>query len=162
MLESLNLTKMITVAVNLLILYAALRKFLFKPITTFMEKRSNAIRDSIDHAEKAKADALELKQQYEDQLAAARKEAAQIIEEARGKAAREYERIIGAAKKEAEGILIRAREEITRERADMLREARNQIASLALAAASKVMEANMNNESNRALVDRFIEEEGAA
>jgi F-type H+-transporting ATPase subunit b len=44
----------------------------------------------------------------------------------------------------------------------MLKEIRNQIAGLALAAASKVLEANMNTESNKAIVDKFIDEEGAA
>ena len=44
----------------------------------------------------------------------------------------------------------------------MLKDIRGQVAGLALAAASKVIEANMDNEANRALVDRFIDEAGAA
>jgi F-type H+-transporting ATPase subunit b len=44
----------------------------------------------------------------------------------------------------------------------MLKEIKNQVASLALAAATKVIEANMDTVSNRALVDKFIDEEGVA
>jgi F-type H+-transporting ATPase subunit b len=44
----------------------------------------------------------------------------------------------------------------------MLKELRSQVAGLALAAASRVIEANMNTESNKNLVDKFIDEAGAA
>jgi F-type H+-transporting ATPase subunit b len=162
MLESLNLSQMITVVINLVILYLFMRKFLFKPVTAYMENRSNGIRESMDAADKAQADALELKQQYEEQLKAARTEAARLMDEAREKAGREYEKLSAEAKKDAEDILAKAREAIGRERAEMLREVKNQVAGLALAAASKVIGANMDTEKNRVLVDKFIEEEGVA
>ena len=162
MLESLNAYKFIFAALNLLILYIVLRKILFKPVTKFMEDRTNSIKEAIDNAEKNKADALELKQKYEDQLKAAREEADSILSDARARASREYDAIIASAKKDAEAVLDRAREEIDRERNQMLRDIRGQVAGLALAAASKVIEANMDNERNRALVDKFIDEAGAA
>ena len=158
----LNQYKFILVALNLIIFYVVLRKILFKPVTEFMEKRTNSIRDSIDNAEKAKAEAEELKRKYEEQLRNARSEGEKIIEEARAKATKEYDRLVAEAKTETSGILDRAREEIERERTQMLKDIRGQVAGLALAAASKVIEANMDNESNKALVDRFIDEAGAA
>jgi F-type H+-transporting ATPase subunit b len=56
----------------------------------------------------------------------------------------------------------KGREEIEREREQMLKDIKGQVAGLALAAASKVIDANMDNERNRALVDKFIDEEGVA
>jgi F-type H+-transporting ATPase subunit b len=162
MLESLNAFKVILVALNLIILYTVLRKLLFKPVTQFMENRTNAIRDSIENAEKTKSEAEELKRRYEEQLRSARAEGARLIDEARARADREHDRLVAEARAEAEGILDSAREEIERERMQMLKEIRGQVAGLALAAASKIVEANMDTESNRTLVDRFIDEAGAA
>ena len=162
MLESINITQMITVALNLIILYLFLRRFLFKPVTAFMEKRSNLIKDGMDTAEKARTDALELKSRYEEQLKAGRQEAARLIEEARGKAATVYEQLTAEAKKDAEDIRAKARAGIERERAEMLEAVRGQVAGLALAAASKVIQANMDTESNRTLVDQFLNGEGVA
>jgi ATP synthase, F0 subunit b len=162
MLESLNAFKVLLVALNLIILYVALRKILFKPVTQFMDNRTKAIKDSIDNAEKAKSEAALFKKQYEDQLNTARGQGEAIIEEARKKAELEYEKIIAAAKQDSENIIDKAREEIELEREQMLKEIRSQVAGLALAAASKVIEANLDTETNRALVDRFIDEAGAA
>lgn len=157
-----HLPTFIFVAVNLLILYIALKKILFKPVTEFMEKREKSIRDAIDDADKNKAAAKELKSKYELQLQDANTQADSVLKEARDRGGREYEAIISQAREEAQGILEKAREEIERERAQMLRDVRSQVASLALAAASKVLESNVDTESNRALVDKFIDEAGAA
>lgn len=152
----------IWVAVNLLVLYFILRKVLFKPVTEFMAKRTQGIKDSIDHAEKSKAEAAQLKLKYEEQLRSARDEADRILNEARGRGNREYEALVAAARQEAEKVLVSAREEIELERTQMLKEIKGQVAGLALAAASKVIEANMDSDSNRILVDKFIDEAGAA
>ena len=162
MLESLDTFKFLIVFINLIILYLILRKILFKPVTQFMENRTNSIRDSIANAEKAKLEAEELKQSYKEQLRNARAEGEKLIDEARSRAGAEHDRLVAEARTEAESLLDRAREEIERERVQMLKEIRGQVAGLALAAASKVVEANMDTESNRALVDRFIDEAGAA
>lgn len=162
MFDSLNAYKVLMVALNLIILYAVLRKLLFKRVTEFMENRTKSIKDSIESAEKARAEAGELKLQYENQLNTARDKGEKIIEEARIKAEKESDRIIAAARQQSESILAKAMEEVEQERLQMLKEIRSQVAGLALAAASKVIEANMDTEANRALVDRFIDEAGAA
>ncbi|HHV99160.1 MAG TPA: F0F1 ATP synthase subunit B [Clostridiaceae bacterium] len=149
-------------AVNLIILYVVLRLLLFKPVTAMMEKRTNTIKSNLEEAEKAKADAAQLKQDYELQLKNAASEAERIISEARAKAEAEYEAIIKAAKEKADKIIEKSRMEIEHERQQMVKEIKNQVASLAIAAASKVLEANMDTERNREIVDRFIDKEGVA
>jgi len=161
-LESLNYYKFILAALNLIILYVVLRKVLFKPVTEFMEKRTRSIQESLDHAAAENADALALKQSYEEQLKTAESRGEMIVHEAVQKASREYDQIIENARKEAEAILEAARVRAEREKEQTLRDIRSQVAGLALAAASKVLEANMDTERNRALVDRFIDEAGAA
>ena len=162
MLEKLQAIKFVFVAINLLILYFVLNKILFKPVTAFMENRAKTISDAIANADTSKAEAEELKKKYGEQLEYAKDEADKILDAARIRGAKEYDEMLVAAKKDAEGVLVRAREEIEREKMQMIKEVRGQIAGLALAAASKVIEANMDTETNRVLVDKFIDEAGAA
>jgi F-type H+-transporting ATPase subunit b len=162
MLESLNVYRIVIVAINFLILYLVLRKLLFKPVTAFMDKRTNSIKDSIDNAEKVKLEAYELKQKYEDQLRGAKEEVERILNEATIRANREHDSIVDAAELKAASIIENANKEIERNRKNVLKDIKNQVSSLALAAATKVIEVNMDTETNRALVDKFIDEEGAA
>jgi F-type H+-transporting ATPase subunit b len=162
MFESLNAFKFLFVALNLLVLYFVLKKILFKPVTEFMENRAKTISEAIANADKSKADAENLKQKYQDQLKSAKEEADKILDAARSRGTREYDEIIASSKKDANAIIDKAREEIEREKMQMIKEVRGQIAGLALLAASKVIEANMDTEANRVLVDKFIDEAGAA
>ncbi|MCX7842461.1 MAG: F0F1 ATP synthase subunit B [Clostridia bacterium] len=162
MLKSITAVKSIWVALNLLILYFTLKKFLFKPVTEFMDNRARGIKESIENAEKNRAEAQKLKESFEEQIKNAKLEADKIIEAARAKAEKEYDSIVSSAKQQAEALLVKAREEIDRERQLAMREMKAQVAGLALAAASKVLEANMENIDNRLLVEKFIDEAGAA
>lgn len=150
------------VIVNLIILYFILRKLLFKPVTEFMENRSFSIKSDLESAAQSKAEAEQLKQKRMQKLLSAGDESEQILIKARQRAQKEYEDIINAAYKEAENIIAKAEKSIAEEREEMLKEIRKEIIDLALIAASKVIETNMDTEMNRALVDKFIEEEGAA
>jgi len=84
------------------------------------------------------------------------------LSNARSRAQEEYDAIISAAREEAEAIMMKAREELELERQQMISSVKNEVATLALAAASKVIQANMDTETNRALVNKFIDEAGAA
>ena len=159
---SLHIPTFIFSIINLGILYFALKKFLFKPITEFMENRTKKIEDSIQTAKQKNAEADNIKKDYEIKLLTAREQADSIVKEAKGRAIREYESLIIQAKVESQGLIDRAIADIELERQQMIKEIRNEVASLALAAASKVIEANMDSEKNRALVEKFINEEGAA
>ncbi|NLX92182.1 MAG: F0F1 ATP synthase subunit B [Firmicutes bacterium] len=150
------------VIVNLFILYLILKKILFKPVTEFMENRSNSIKADLENASKSKAEAERLKQMRMQKLLSAEDESEQILNAARQRAQKEYEDIINAAHREAEEIIANAEKSIAAEREEMLRKLRNEIINLALSAASKIIEVNMDTKMNRALVDKFIKEEGAA
>lgn len=154
--------KSVMVAINLLILYMIYKRFVFKPVTEFMENRTRSIRESIEEAERNKLEAAGLKKTYEDHISEIEEEAQRVLGEARADAYKEVNSIIEAAKLEAESIKAAARKEMEQERVQMLKEIRSEVAELALAAASKVIEANMDTPVNRVIVDRFINEAGAA
>lgn len=152
----------ILVAINLVVLYFFMRKLLFKPVTNFMENRKNAIEQALNAAEEAKAKEAEIRKNYEEQIKNLKAESDKLLEEARIKAERQYEEIVANAKKEALAIVQKGHEDVERERAEMLKQIRQQIAVLAISAASKVVQANMDTDANKVMVDKFIDEAGAA
>lgn len=147
---------------NLIILYVVLKKILFKPVTEFMENRTKSIQDSLDYAELQKKESLKMKEMYEKQLKEARTEGRKIVEECTVKAAKIYENLVDEAKAESQSIMDNARAEIENEREQMLKGVRNQVVSIALSAATKVMQENMDSKSNQAMVEKFLDEAGVA
>ncbi|MDP4153593.1 MAG: F0F1 ATP synthase subunit B [Bacillota bacterium] len=162
MLESLNAYNFILVALNLIILYVVLRKILFKPVTSFMEKRTQSIRDSIEEAQKQEAEANDLKLKYENQLSDAKLVGEKIIADATEKSNRISDEIIAKANQEASFIMQKAREEIEHEREQMLKEVYNQVVDLTIGAASKVIESDVDSAKNLKIIKKFLGEEGAA
>ena len=162
MLESLNGFKFLMAFINLIVLYVVLRKVLFQPVMNFMNNRTKSIEDSIADAEKQKSEAIEMKASYEEQLKTAKVESKRIIDAAVTKAETQQANILAEAQLQAEELLTKTRKEIELEREQMLKDVRNELAGLAFAAASKILEANMDTESNRQIVDKFLDEAGAA
>ncbi|MDR1059965.1 MAG: F0F1 ATP synthase subunit B [Clostridiales bacterium] len=146
------------VAVNLLILYIFLRKFLFGRVGDFIDRRAAAIKADIDSGKAMMAEGEAYRRQQQDMLGAARAESAALLDEARGSAQRERDAIVSDAQRQASAILERARAEAAREQERAYGEIKAQAAALAILAASKVIEANMDTAQNKILVERFVNE----
>lgn len=144
---------------NILILFILLRIFLFKPINKMLDDRTQSIQKDIDDAERAKKEAEELRQQYEDSISSAKDEAVQIVKNAHDYAETERAAIIRKSHEEADAIVSAAGETIENERKRVIQQAHTQIADLAIEAASKVVGANLDDEKNRRLVDEFLASE---
>ena len=114
-------------------------KFVWPPITAALDERAQKIRDGLSAADKAKADLASANKLAEEELSAARTDAAQrladaerlaqsMIEEAKSRANEEGAKIIAAARAEAEQEAARAREAL-----------REQVASLAVRGAEQIL-----------------------
>lgn len=146
---------------NILILFILLRIFLFKPINKMLDNRTQAVQKDIDDAERARREAEELRQQYENSISNAKEEAVQIIKNAHESAETERAAIIRKSHEEADEIVSAASETIENERKRVIQQAHIQIADLAIEAASKVVGANLDDDKNRKLVDEFLAGEEA-
>ncbi len=147
---------------NLLILFFLLRKFLFKPVIMVMDKRQNMINEDIQSAQQAKEQAEELKRQYEEQIADIKTEADKITDSAVERAEIRSRRIIDDARNESQKIIAQAHEATERERAEILGSAKEEIADLAVMAAARIMEKNIDEQSNLVYARQLLEEVGAA
>lgn len=157
-----NIPDFVWTMINLAVLYFILRKILFKPVTEFMENRANTIRQQLEESEESNQKALQLKESYEQMIGSIYMEAEKIKKEAAKEAHDMYDEIIKQAKADAELLKAKAKEEIELERIEMMKNMRNEIVSLALEAASKVVEANMDTEANRKLVDEVVNKKSIA
>lgn len=145
---------------NILVLFLLLKHFLFKPITKLMESRTAEIENNLKEAEEKKQAADELGARYEKRLEEAQAQAAEIVREARERGEKEYGGILDSAAQDARREAERARAQLELEREQMLRGARDSVAELALAAAAKVSEKELDQEADRRLVDAFLAETG--
>ena len=98
--------------VNLLFLYFVFKKFLFDRVMDVINKRDEMIKQQFASAQKDKDDAAALKEQYHEKLDSAKKEADQIIIDARARAEEEQERTLERTRDEAEHMLEKARTDI--------------------------------------------------
>lgn len=144
--------------INILILYLLLRMFLFKPINKIMDERAKKIQDDLDNAKKSKEEAEQMRADYNETLATASDKARQIVEEAVGQAESECSEIMARAEKENLQLYQSTQKSIENERKRSVQEAQSQIADLAIAAASKIIAKNVDDSSNRQIVDEFLAE----
>ncbi len=131
--------------------------YVFLPATKrVMNDRAATIRADLDAAEAARAQAVSSAAEAEDQLAGARAEAAEIIDAARREADAERERLVGRAEREVTAMKELAATEVEQERAEALAAMQPQVAQLAVGAASKVMNRQINAADVAPIVNRFL------
>ena len=138
------------------LLLAILARSAWPMIMKQVEAREARIRQHLDEAAKANAEAQRLLAEYQAQLAKAGSEAQHLIAEGRHAGERVREEMIAKGRAEQEELLERARREIGLERDRALAELRREAVELSIAAASKVLEKNLDTEADRKLVQDYL------
>ena len=147
--------------VNLIVFFIILKKLLFQPVMGMIEKREQMISGQIEDAEQKNTQAGLLKERYEAELKNANQEAARIVKTAKERGKEEYEKILRDAGAEASKIIADASNTIETEREKAVQGIQNEIAQVAIAAASKVIQENVDQASNEKILDDFLREAGA-
>ncbi|MGP1557024.1 F0F1 ATP synthase subunit B [Peptostreptococcus stomatis] len=147
---------------NVLILFLILRKILFKKIIDVMDARDADIKNNIEAGEKAKEEGMKFKSEYETRIQDARDEGQMIVDFARKRAEEKSDTIISEAKKEAEYIKQKANNEIAKEKEQAFNNIKSEISEIAVLAASKVIEKDIDKAKHEDLIENFIKEVGEA
>ncbi len=147
--------------VNIIVLFAFFRVFLFRPVTNIMDKRKQLIIDDLENAKETKEEAEKIKADYELELQKADEEAANIIRKANEKAAILYEKQMNIAKEDANKLIQNANKQIELERKKSMESAQSEIADIAILAAAKILGEQMDEKSNKRMVNDFVKEAGA-
>ena|SRR2546422_5682089 len=146
--------------VNFLVLLYLLRRYLWIPIGTVLADRAEKIREGLAAAEAARRERERMRQEAEALLDRARQEAQALAERVTKTAEEAAAEIAARAKSEAERIVERARAEAELAQRQALAELRAQVADLAVLAASRILEKEIDAQSHRRLVERTLEEAG--
>ncbi|HTS19192.1 MAG TPA: F0F1 ATP synthase subunit B [Verrucomicrobiae bacterium] len=146
--------------VAFVVLLVLLAKFAFKPIAEALDRRGETIKKSIEEAEKQRADAKKLMDDYQKQLAEARNEAGKIIEEARQLGEKVRKEVVDKSNAEASAAVQRAQEEIQRQKEKGIQEMKDTVAALSVQIASRVIEKELDETSHRQIVDNLIKDLG--
>ncbi len=146
--------------INILVLFLFLKKFLFGKINAILEERAQMVQADLDRAKQEAETAEKMRMEYEASMADAKEEARQLLMQAQKNANAQSAAITQQAQEEASRIVESARKELAIERERSVASAQNEIVSLALEAAGKVLGKEMDDDANRAIVDAFLAEEG--
>ena len=141
------------------LLLIVLKKYAWKPILTAVDQRNKSINDSLQQAEKARAEMTELTTNNEKILAQAKADRDVILKEAREM----KNKIISQAKEqanlEAEKLVNTAKEQITNEKQKALTELKNHVADLSIEMAEKVLRSELSDsEKQKEFVNRALKE----
>jgi F-type H+-transporting ATPase subunit b len=144
-----------TLAIFVVLMFI-LSKFAFGPITKAVEARERALEDAITSAQRDREEAARVLAEHRAALDASRAEAQKIIVDARTAAERVRAELIEQAHAEQATMLTRARQDIEAEKSKAITALRREAVDLAIAGAGRVIEKNLDQASNRQLVESFL------
>jgi F-type H+-transporting ATPase subunit b len=153
-----DLPKLAFQVVNFLLLLYLLNRFLFKRVLNLLDERSARIGKGLEEADAAARDRELARAEREAAVDEARREAQAMIARATKIAEDSRLEIVATARTEAEKVTARARDEITAEKEKAIAELRSQVADLALQAAGRLVQSEMNTATQRRLVEGFLTE----
>jgi F-type H+-transporting ATPase subunit b len=135
---------------------AVLAKFGWKPLLAMIEEREKGVREAVEGAQRANAEAQALLARHQELLRNTGREREEILKKAVQEAEKLREELVVKAQAESDGLVARARAEIEQETRRALVEIRLSVADLAVDAAAKIVTSSMSPEAQKKLVDEFV------
>ena len=148
------------VLLNTLAIFFVAKKFLFGPVHRMITNRQAEIDGMYSDATRAKTEAEQMAREYRKKLSDAQQTSERLMKEAAERGLKREVEIVKNAREQAEAILARAGEDAAMEKKKALTSAKDEISSIAMAMAEKVIERELNENDQAAMVDNFINELG--
>lgn len=142
--------------VTFLIVLVILRKYAFGRIAGLLDERREAVRQNLQAAEDAREEAERLLEDYKQQLAAAKREAAEILEHARATATEQQRQLVQELSAERERGIAAAQQAIAAETQQSLDRIKQEIADLTLLATEKVLGRALDDAEQKRLVEEAL------
>ncbi len=149
---------MIWTLIAFLATFFILKKLAFPRIQEALEKRANAVSESIDAAKRTRDEADELLQEYRERLREAREQADDIVHRARQSSERFMEETKSDAKRQREEMMEQTRRDIDQETRRALAEIRREVADLTIVATEKVTRKSLDEQDQKRLVEEALQE----
>ena len=147
---------------NLFIQMFLIKKFLFKPVREILAKRQAKADADIREAKEAKEEAASLKAEYEQNMLEAKEKANELLATAQKNATAKSDELLREANSQAAAIKQKAEADIAQERRKAVNELKDEIGSMAMEIAGKVIEREISEKDHTKLIDEFISNVGNA
>jgi len=144
--------------VNFGIVLFVLYRFAIKPLSKTMDQRTKDIEDSLEGAKKIETDLVKLEEDKEKAMLKAKKEAQEIIEQARLQGEVQGKNMVEDAKKEVQTVIAVAKEQIAQEKQTMIKDIKSEVSNLVVKATAKVLEKVTTKEVDSKLVEESLKE----
>ena len=145
---------------NLLLLMLLMKKFLFKPVQNILNKRRQMLDDIFEEANADRASAAEMKEAYTQKMSQAREEADAVVRRAVDEAGRRGDEIVSEAQQTAAYLKKKAQTDIDQERRSAFDSLKNDISSMAVDIAEKMVGREINAQDQQSLVEDFLTNAG--
>jgi F-type H+-transporting ATPase subunit b len=150
--------ELIVGAIAFAVLFIFTWRWVLPRLGRLLEERRQRIQGNLEEAEKARREADQLLERYQEQLQEARAESGKIIDEARKTADKMRKDLLAKAEDEARQVVARAQDEIRAERDRAFQDLRQQVGELSVELAERVVGTNLDKRRQLELVDGYIEE----
>ncbi|URN96053.1 MAG: F0F1 ATP synthase subunit B [Candidatus Pristimantibacillus lignocellulolyticus] len=137
-----------------------LNKYAFGPLFAVMEKRRQLIQEQMNTAASTRQEAEASMAKQKAALEEARKEAYAIIEQARATSSMQADEIVESAKNESARLKVEALKDIESEKNKAISALRAEVGGISVQIASKIIEKQVDEKSQEALVDKYLKEVG--
>ena len=145
-------------AITVLVLFLILKKFFFEKVHNFMEERENEVRTQFETAEENNRLAEQKLMDYEERIKNYQSEGREIIKAAKDDAKVQAQSILDDAKEKARVAIEKSEAEIERQKNNARRELKDEIGSLAVMAAERIIEKELSDRNQSEIVDKIIRE----
>ncbi|HVI24561.1 MAG TPA: F0F1 ATP synthase subunit B [Myxococcales bacterium] len=155
-LTDINVALVVWTLVTFGLLLIVLRRFAWRPILETIETREKTIAESIESAKRERAEAEKAAADMRASLEKARNEAADLIRRNQAEVAAAKAELMTSARKESEALLAQARTSIEEERRAAVADLRAQVVDIAIEAAGRLLQTQMDEKKQRQLVEEYL------
>jgi F-type H+-transporting ATPase subunit b len=140
------------------VLLLIFKKYLWEPVSNFLEKRAEIAQEALTEADLAKVEALSMKDQAHQQLQDAASTAQQIIDRSENEAKKIRESLLEQAQSRVEQKIEQADQQIELQRKEMKLGIHKEIVDVAMLASERLMRTKIDESFDRQAIEAFIKD----
>lgn len=142
--------------VNFAVLIFVLWKFAYTPILNFLEDRRKKIEEGVKNSELAVTRLAEIAEKEKEVIIEAKKEALNILNEAKENAEKRGNELIKKAQEEASSVIVKEREKFNQEKIEAFKEMKNSLSELVVLAVEKIINEKMSPEKDSEIIKKAL------
>ncbi|MFA5644151.1 MAG: F0F1 ATP synthase subunit B [Patescibacteria group bacterium] len=142
--------------INFAVLVFVLWRFAYKPILKFLDDRRKKIEEGVKNSEVAIQKLVEIEEKEKQVIIKAKKEALNIIDEAKDNAEKRGNELIKKAREEASKVILEEKEKFNQEKIDAFKEMKNNLSELVILAVEKVIDEKIDTAKDKKIIKELL------